>query len=65
MASDEPVVGASELRRLDDQVTLNGFRAARQWKWRSFGRLWLEAGHNNRSCGRCRRLRALPEEAGG
>lgn len=44
---------------------LSGFQAARRWRWRSFGKLWPEAGQNNRSCGRCRRLRALPDEACG
>src|SRR4249919_554146 len=65
VGSDEPVVGSSEVRRLEERVReLSGCSAAKRWKSRSSGRLSRSRSQKNRACGSCRSRRTLPDEGG-
>jgi transposase len=48
VGSDEPVVGSSEVRRLESASgTLSGCSAARRWRSRSCGRRWRSRSQKN------------------
>ena len=66
VGSDEPVVGSSEVRRLEERVRelerMLGRKTMEVEKYS--GRLWRSRSQKNRACGSCRGRRTLPDEGG-
>jgi len=61
VGSDEPVVGNSEVRKLEDRVRVgSACLVARPWTTRSCERRWLRHRQKNRCCGRCRCRKRFP-----